>query len=1439
MGWISVAESFVEKRKRELGLTSSPSKTKSGSPDKDSDFVTKRKMDLGLIPDTREKKPEPYQGKAQPLQPMGQGYEEAEPSLLQKTGNFIGKGIAESFDPIVKPASAIVKGLVESYNRPSELKPSRTDYPDIGIFANPLNILGEIANTKVAQGISNIGRDNSVPGLSALNIAAPAVKAAAPSYKGLSLGANTGNALKAAVKVNKDTVKPILGLPAGRPRGNVNTAQTPDTIFGQGDIYTPEPLGLPQGNYVKPTRLKVNNAEHTLDQVMTKIKPEVESLISVPKRRDELVTYIHRNTQIPINEIHNMPIVSLQELGQEIRKSINVYDVAVQTAKNKGYDLPKLLEGQASSIKGKRAMDASARVAGVYPDSLPKVQTPILNKQVFGKVDAPVEKVGFKQSDVTVIAPKTRFAPVKSLGTESTKTIESFVERRKKELGLTDVTKPEIPASAKESAATLERGFYKNIEKNGDFSDQLNQGLKTTDKTYERLTNVETVAKANENVKNLTAAEAQFLGNEVLSAEHVATGQRLMQQLDSMGEHERALNVANKLAADLTKSGQTSQAAAILKRLSPEGQLLNLVRTATKSGKTVTVEDSEVYKNLAKEAQKAGLTGERSSQVMEIFDRAKAGETISEEDHKVLDELLKDVRVYVKSKDGKTLKEAKLPKKLEEKKIRDQVLSVLEEQEKKVLERMRARGNRLSSTPFDVYADYALLGSIKLAKGAISFSKWSEQMIKDAGEDIRPHLATIYEKAQRMLEDTTNKISETKVINAEKVAEKFIKEGKITPQDEEMLRNLSKQLHELSESKSIQADMQMQQILNSYQKVDFGGKVATLRYMAMLLNTSTQSVNAMSGPIMMTYNHMLDVIATPFDIIYSGMFKTQRNVTFKQGPGLADNLFEPVKDWFKGLKVGGKAGWEGVDPEGIATQHDIRGLSFPSKVNPLGLTERTIGAVAKAPDYATFSATKKMELRKIAYLDALNKGVKGKEAIRNYMDKFISNPDPKALEQAARVGKKTTFQFTEGFAGKAANAARNINNLTGSKDLGIANAVLPFIRTPVNMAIVGVENTPAGIVKGLFEINRLRAGSDIISKREIIKTFTSATAGGTGVLGGLGFILAGLGIVTGDYSSQSRDVQNIQDAVGEGKFRFNTTAFGRMFDALTSGNVDNLKEVSQYRKGDHQFDYNKLQPLAFPFAAGATFSDQQKMAGQAGARGEAYPLSKQLGESGKSAAASLFGMSSLQGLTNTFRTKPGATGADIPIQIAQNIGESFIKGFSPSLVAQEARRQDHIQRETAFNQSFGEDVGSYFKSRTPGLSQSLPPKITNLGDTKKNFPGVAGNYLNPLRSEKTQYNEAAQVLMELIQRTGNEELAPKPMDKSVTGKNSEGMSTTVKLTPARYAKLQEDVGKQIAKLILELPKLMSDEEMSFRVEKIYEVIRGIERNKVKEELKLH
>ena len=1104
------------------------------------------------------------------------------------------------------------------------------------------------------------------------------------------------------------------------------------------------------------------------------------------------------------------------------------------------------------------------------------------------------------------------------------------------------------------------RANYRNQLENGNFSSELQQAIRDTDQTYDIARNVDTIAAANEKVKDLPKAEADFLANEALGPEHIATGYRLMQQLDALGEHQRSLNVANKLAKDLTKGGQTTQAASLLARLSPEGQLLNLTRTAARNGKEVSVADKVKFQELAAVVQENTGAGVRANQFDDILNRLEKGETVSPEELKVLGNMLERANKYTKpSKPVKQMKDV-LPDELKDVRKRDKIVSFLDEAEQAALARIAARKTRLNSLPIDEWRDHAIVVASQIAKGTIKAATYAEDMVKLLGEEVRPVAAEIFEKAQKMVKGTARSVSEGKLDQAsralrnisgetqkekalveemaghvrkviadskegkldpndvqklrdysdeiaemtadkkpfslptpeqkylqsvkalakkiaqvesesipadkanrevsnllrqitkiskegelapflepidnkalsdiahdvmektrptpkpttlqEKIVEKYIKDNPVSEEDIQKLRALAKQVNELSGDEATNADMAMQKILNSYEKSSAWDKVQALRYIAMLLNSSTQAVNAISGPIMASSGTIADVFGTMIDIPMSKLLKKQRTTTL-----YGTNPLAFIAQWIKGSKVGGKAGWHGVNPAGIAGPNEIRGLTFKSPYNPFGIAERSLGAVAKGADYGTYKAVQTSEMRKIAYLDAKNKGIKGKANIDNHIEQFINEPPDEAILQADRIAKNTTFQRSDSLGGKVANF---LNTAPGPVK-PLTTAIFPFVRTPINIASTAVTLTPGGIIKGLYQ---LTSKSDA-SRREAIRTLSLGLTG-TGILTPLGFYLSKAGIITGSNDSGDKDVDAIREQAGQGKYRFNTSALSRYLKAMLEGKGPEAAErAAKYQEGDKQFDYNKLQPLAFPLAIGAGLEDNKE-----------GTAAKMLESAGVDAYGSLYGMSTLRGVQDVFQPSYGGTVGEKALGLPARVITSFLKSFSPSAIAQEARRQDPIQRKTSYNNGILEDTSSYFKSRTPGLSQSLPPNKTTLGQNKLNAPGITGQYLNPYKSDVAPYNEAAAFITKLIESTGDETLAPSAPDKKVSGKDKSGQKVTIAIPPDRYAKYQEELGNEISNKIIAIPSGLTDEQKAARVLKIYDTVKEKYRNILKREL---
>lgn len=82
-------------------------------------------------------------------------------------------------------------------------------------------------------------------------------------------------------------------------------------------------------------------------------------------------------------------------------------------------------------------------------------------------------------------------------------------------------------------------------------------------------------------------------------------------------------------------------------------------------------------------------------------------------------------------------------------KLSEKIISIADEAERAARERIASRkGRAMSGIPVDDIADYAVIGAAKITRGTVNYSVWAADMVKEFGNDIRPHLKTIYTQAK-------------------------------------------------------------------------------------------------------------------------------------------------------------------------------------------------------------------------------------------------------------------------------------------------------------------------------------------------------------------------------------------------------------------------------------------------------------------------------------------------------------------------------------------------------------------------------------------------------------------------------------------------------------------------------------------------------------------
>jgi hypothetical protein len=1214
---------------------------------------------------------------------------------------------------------------------------------------------------------------------------------------------------------------------------------------------SPELLALPPGRSTATTA-RIEQRTNVYRQKFENLIAEAQKRPLTPGREDleleNLWSQMADRTDPSLNELIDLAypkrtavpqkgMVGAARANQEMREVAGVGNPVKSSA-------PQVMADAAAptQVLGRRGTTGTASEGTIRTNALTREQE-IMNK-VNAREPLTQADIEFAQSaefDKNKLFPEStpeKSTYVKPARTEVVEPIKTKVESKPVKKTIVTETKPavkvvteakkEVSTAVKKKATPGIRANFKTMADSKAISSTLKGKLSELDQRYSTLKNADVVAKSNAELKDIAKVESDFLKSGSTGAQHISNGYRAMQELDKAGEHARALAIADKLAKDLTEAGQTVQAASLISRLSPEGQLLNLIRTAEKNGKVVDVADSVKFKNLAEKVQETAGAGKEENAIADILNRLEQGGA-NADDIKALGDYLKSAESKIKAKPVKD----RLPKELKDSRARDKVVSFLEAQEAAAQARINKRRGRLNSLPVDEWIDYSILIAAKVGKGIIKAETYAEDLVKLFGEDIRPIARQVFEKAQELVGSVTKGSIEGDFLKAdnafkritgkasmnqqERIVEKYVAANpQVSPKDIESLRKLSKSLTDLQGLERTQADMAMQKILNSYEKSSIMDKVNAIRYIAMLFNSGTQAINAISGPAMATTARVADMFGVMIDSTLSTIMKTPRTTTL-----YGANPVKFTAEYFKALKTGAKAGWEGVNPAGIQGSNEIRGLTYKGKYNLLSYLERSLGAVAKGADYATYSAIYKGEMEKQGFLDALENGIKrsNKDAIKQHIRKFVNDPPEAALEQADRIAKNSTFQRNDTLGGETANWLNSGSGKVQKVVSPVVRTVFPFVRTPINIASTAVTMTPGGIIKGLIQLS----SKSNATQREAIRTLSLGLTG-TG-LSAVGYYLNQLGIITGSNDSGDKNVDNIREQVGKGKYRFNTSALQRYVAALLDGKgAEAAEKAAKYQEGDKQFDYNKLQPLAFPLAIGAEASTL---------KGKPNQITGTV----SGAAGSLFGMSTLRGVQDVFQPQFGGTQGEKATGVLNRLGESFLKSFSPSMLAQEARRQDPIMRKTAYNDGIVKDVTEYYKSRTPGLSQSLPANKTTLGQNKLNAPGIKGQYLNPYKSEVARYTQAGQFIVDLMERTGDTSIAPSAPAKKVRGKNANDESVTISIPPKRYEKLQEDIGNEIINRVMEIEG-GTDEELITKLEEIYSEVRKEYMDEVKEELGL-
>ncbi|OKP91425.1 hypothetical protein [Paenibacillus sp. P32E] len=909
----------------------------------------------------------------------------------------------------------------------------------------------------------------------------------------------------------------------------------------------------------------------------------------------------------------------------------------------------------------------------------------------------------------------------------------------------------EVAPTVKEPVPTpkVQRGFTETLKESQKTPEPLKAKLNSE---YEPITNAGTVAKANERIaRDVENETRRILTKEKYDAEDSVVAQRLIDHYNKKGDFEASLNIADKIATEATKAGQFIQSLDIYNRLTPEGVLLKATRIAKKINETgskigkaaeVTPKMAEDITQLAGVTQKMTGVKDLSSNVIDILERAKGGAKLSADEASTLERFVNESKQFIKESTDKVKQKTPTPRQPKDKRVRDSLTSFFDAQEQAARERLKARGNRLSATPLDVWADYAVIGAAKMAKGTIKFADWSEQMIKDFGTDLKPQLEQIYEKSKEAFNITSKKITRETISDAEKLTNKVIREKELTGEEAESLLNIAQRVSALSGEAKRTASQDLQAILQSLDKPSLGRKIASAQTQAQLLNPKTQVRNVLGNELFYRLERINKYVSTPIDIARSKLIGSDRTVTFR--------TFNQGKYWDNWIK-GGSAGARGVNINGLETQFDLASPAFTGKYNPLRYTEKALGASLRSFDNAAYSRAVNKSLGEMATLDAINKGVKPS---KEYVQSFISKADDNVRQLADNYGKYVTFQDNNLISQGLTKFKRGLNL---GKDFGFGDLVLKYPKTPGALLDRALEYSPAGFIRSGWQIAKPIFKNGVEKDPAAVVQGLSRAIIGTFGLSGMGYYLIQNDILTGQ-ANKDRDIRSLQSAAGQGQYQVNLSALKRFVKSGFDPKEGKIKE------GDLLYNYDWMQPISVAVSMGANIqknlsSDAPKGKVATGALGAAY-------DSFAGGLNTLTEQSVLQGLARAAEGYPGQTVTDKIADVLSDVPASFI----PTILNQVKQITDNTKRETT-DPTLLEQTLNKAQAKIPGLAGRLPKKYDSLGNEQKHYQNnsAVNVFLNPGFPSRYKLSDEARMIVDLIAETGDEGIAPRVPNKKLDG----------------------------------------------------------------------
>ena len=800
----------------------------------------------------------------------------------------------------------------------------------------------------------------------------------------------------------------------------------------------------------------------------------------------------------------------------------------------------------------------------------------------------------------------------------------------------------------------------------------------------------------------------------------IAFGERLLLEAQQEGNVDAVRSIITDLAEIGTTFGQATQAFSLLKRMSPEGQLIQMERQGKNYYDKLNRKGKYTNKKASRQVKYSDDLG-KAADAMERLDEAKKQLSDIQKDKNHTAAQIKAAKAKITSINSEIKQAlAELSKTKQDWKHTKGILIRDQLNRRELNREIKATKDRIQNALDEIKKTETDIDRLQGELWALENKETNKKADRDALRDKRKELKRQRDNMMSRIETLSRQIPQLQAdidamfsqmaIGEDNEADMrsyrdTLRESKDIMKD--YLRYVKRKgtvviptdlsneyINAETDEERAAVQLKIERCIADQLPGTWEERIRAVRYISMLFNPTTHLRNISGNAMQYSMVKTRDVFATLGEkaFLRNGEERYHAFLSSRKGADAkywdaADADYKEMMDIVQGNRtdVGAR----------IEEMRRIFKTDFGEKIR------RVSGETLEAEDRFWLSRHYKSAFAQYLKANKLDPA--------NLTDEQLDRARSIAVDQA----QKATYRDYSTFA----EQLNRLEKSSGAAEF-FMGGLMPFKKTPINVLKRGVEYSPLGAIKTVADFVKLKRGNTTVTAADVIndaaQTLTGTLATALGVLlGAMGWAHASPG------EDENKKKKNFDKETGMQNYSIEIPGFDE------NGNW-------RWKAGTYTVDW--LSPFSMPLFIGVRIAEMVK------GQDSGLHSFEDIVDAASSIAEPIFQLSMLDGLTSALQSYQ-TSGAGVSRALLWSVVESYALQFFPTLGSKMARIIDPTQRSTkAFKYStwFGQDIERLYRrilAKIPGATYALKPVIDQHGDIKKN---VGSNVI-----ERIGYNLAS------------------------------------------------------------------------------------------------